>query len=212
MVELTVDHKKIGARPGRTVLAACLENGIFVPNLCFLETDTIPTASCRLCFVEISGTPAPVPSCTVMVASGLEVRTDTPAVRRLQRSALKLLLSAHHVDCKHCHANRACALQSIAAFLKVGLNAKPLELIPRSDTVDQRHPVIDHYPHRCVLCGKCVRICGSLGHRSVFTFSGRGIDTVIQHYPAAGESPLTCPECRRCVEICPVGAMAMRDP
>lgn len=207
---MQVDGIDITARQGRNLLSVCLENGIYIPHLCFVEDDRRPAASCRLCFVEIQG--VPVAACTVKVCAGLQVWTGTPAVRRLQRCALRLLLSVHDIDCKHCHANRACELQNIARFLKIGLKADPLPQIARSVEVDTRHPCIDHYPHRCVLCGKCLRICRSRHAQPALGFAGRGIDTVIRHYPLAGETEHTCRQCRRCVEACPVGALILRQP
>ncbi|MGD9364257.1 MAG: 2Fe-2S iron-sulfur cluster-binding protein [Desulfobacteraceae bacterium] len=210
MIDIIIDQKKYEVAEGRNLLAVCLENGIYIPNLCFLDDEESPEASCRMCFVEIEGTPSPVPACTICTTSGLKARTDTPAVRRLQRSALRLLLSTHDVDCKHCHANRACELQKIARFLQVGLKSKPLAQIERSVQVDTGHPWIDHYPHRCVLCGKCIRTCSSRHELPVFSFVGRGIDTVVRHYRISGVKALDCPACHRCVDICPVGALKLR--
>lgn len=208
MIDMLIDQKRIKVSDGRNLLAVCLENGIYIPHLCFLENEEIPAASCRLCFVEIKG--KPVPACTVSVVSGLQVKTDTPAVRRLQKSALRLLLSVHDVDCKRCHANRACELQNIARFLQVALKSKPLAQIERTLPVDMSHPRIDHYPHRCVLCGKCVSICNGRHKLPAFSFVGRGIDTMIRHYPTKGATERDCSECYRCVDICPVGALKLR--
>ncbi len=210
MVELIVDGHRMTVPPGQQLLAACLAEGIYIPHLCHLEEAPRPAAACRLCFVEIAGVPAPQPACTIRVASALKVRTDTPAVRRLQRMALRLLLSAHHIDCRRCHANRACALQSIARFLKVGLHPKPLMAIARPDEVDRHHPFIDHYPRRCVLCGRCVRTCRNGNDHPQFSFAGRGIDTVVRHYASNLALDKRCSECRRCVAACPVGALQWR--
>jgi len=126
MVNLHVDDLSIVASQGSNLLAVCLENSIYIPNLCFIESFDRPTASCRLCFVEIEGMTSPVPACTIIVEPDLQVKTSTDAVRRLQRTALRLLLSVHDVDCKNCHANHHCELQNIARFLKVSLKPKPL--------------------------------------------------------------------------------------
>jgi len=127
MPKLWVDGKEIETKQGTTLLQACLDNDIYIPNLCFLESMEDPSASCRMCFVEIEGEKQPMTSCTVKVKDDMVVKTDTPAVRQLQRTALRLLLSVHHVDCKHCPANKKCELQRIAKFLKVGLKPKGLE-------------------------------------------------------------------------------------
>jgi len=122
-----VDNKKIRAREGTNLLQACLENDIYIPNLCYLEDMKEPPASCRLCFVEMDGEKKPVASCTLQITAGMIIRTDTLSVRKLQRAALQLLLSAHHVDCGPCPANKKCDLQHMAKFLKVGLKPRHLE-------------------------------------------------------------------------------------
>ena len=158
MPKLRVDGKEIETKQGTTLLQGCLDNDIYIPNLCFLESMEDPSASCRMCFVEIEGEKQPITSCTVNVKDDMVVKTDTPAVRQLQRTALRLLLSVHHVDCKHCPANKKCELQRIAKFLKVGLKPKGLERYLQETEIDRNHPFINHYPNRCVLCGKCVHI------------------------------------------------------
>jgi len=211
MPKLRVDGKEIETKQGTTLLQGCLDNGIYIPNLCFLESMEDPSASCRMCFVEIEGEKQPITSCTVNVKDDMVVKTDTPAVRQLQRTALRLLLSVHHVDCKHCPANKKCELQRIAKFLKVGLKPKGLERYLQETEIDRNHPFINHYPNRCVLCGKCVHICRRQHGQSVWTFAQRGFDTVISAYGEAGASSLTCEKCDACVKICPVGALTFKD-
>ena len=211
MPKLRVDGKEIETKQGTTLLQGCLDNGIYIPNLCFLESMEDPSASCRMCFVEIEGEKQPITSCTVNVKDDMVVKTDTPAVRQLQRTGLRLLLSVHHVDCKHCPANKKCELQRIAKFLKVGLKPKGLERYLQETEIDRNHPFINHYPNRCVLCGKCVHICRRQHGQSVWTFAQRGFDTVINAYGEAGASSLTCGKCDACVKICPVGALTFKD-
>ena len=211
MPKLRVDGKEIETKQETTLLQGCLDNDIYIPNLCFLESMEDPSASCRMCFVEIEGEKQPITSCTVNVKDDMVVKTDTPAVRQLQRTALRLLLSVHHVDCKHCPANKKCELQRIAKFLKVGLKPKGLERYLQETEIDRNHPFINHYPNRCVLCGKCVHICRRQHGQSVWTFAQRGFDTIISAYGEAGASSLTCEKCDACVKICPVGALTFKD-
>jgi bidirectional [NiFe] hydrogenase diaphorase subunit len=212
MVTLTVDDRTIQAPEGSSVLSACLAAGITIPHLCWLEADTPDTtsASCRLCFVEIDGFKEPVTSCTVTVENGMTVHTGTEAVRDLQKTALKLLLSVHRVDCKHCPANKACGLQEIAKFLGVGLSCKPFEQILKEPEVDSRHPLFDYYPNRCVLCGICVKGCGQTNAQSWLSFAGRGFDTVVGCFDVNPDAATTCESCRACITACPTGALVDR--
>jgi len=211
MLKLLVDNQEIETREGKTLLQACLDNQIYIPNLCYLENVERPSASCRMCFVEIEGIKQPVPSCTVQVRDEMVVKTDTPGVRQLQRTALRLLLSVHDVDCKNCHANKNCELQNIAKFLKVGLKPKRLERYLKETQIDETHPFLNHYPNRCVLCGKCVHICRGKHGQSVLTFAKRGFDTVISTYSVTDVSSLACSDCGTCVKACPVGALALKE-
>jgi NADH dehydrogenase/NADH:ubiquinone oxidoreductase subunit G len=211
MTKLWVDNQEIETREGKTVLQACLDNQIYIPNLCYLEDMESPSASCRMCFVEIEGMPQPVPSCTIQAKNDMVVKTDTPAVRQLQRTGLRLLLSVHDVDCKNCHANKKCALQNIAKFLKVGLKPKRLERYLKDIQIDETHPFLIHYPNRCILCGKCVYICREKHGQSVLTFAKRGFDTVISSYRKTDASSPTCSDCSSCVEACPVGALEVKE-
>jgi NADH dehydrogenase/NADH:ubiquinone oxidoreductase subunit G len=210
MVTLNVDGRQIEAAEGAVLLEVCLENDIFVPNLCFLKGMDRAPASCRMCFVAVEGRPEPVPSCSTPVSAGMVVHTDTPAVRRLQRAGLKLLLSVHDIDCKNCPANKRCELQRLARFLKAGLNAKPLETRLKTVAVDDSHPYLIHYPNRCVLCGRCITVCAGKGHHAALTFAKRGLETVVSAYGQHAEG-LSCPTCAACADICPVGALVLKE-
>jgi bidirectional [NiFe] hydrogenase diaphorase subunit len=211
MVKLFVDDREIEVKKGTTLLQACLDNDIFIPNLCYLKELESPAASCRMCFVEIEGQAGPLAACTIPVSANMVVKTDTPAVRQLQRTALRLLLSVHHVDCKNCAANKKCELQRLAKFLKVGLKPKQLDNFLKEPAIVQDHPCLDYYPNRCVLCGKCYHICRKYHSQSSLTFTKRGIKTVIHFYAEENPADLDCRQCQRCVDICPVGALILRS-
>ncbi len=210
-VKIRVDEKQLEVKKGQSVLQACLANDITIPNLCFMEGMSEPPASCRLCFVQVAGMDKPVTSCTVEVADGMVVHTDTPAVRRLQRSGLRLLLSVHEVDCKNCPANKQCALQDLARFLNVGLKTKRFEHYLKDVGMDDSHPTLTHFPNRCVLCGKCIHVCRTTHDRPLPALAGRGFDTVINFYGAWEPDNIPCNDCSACADICPVGALVLKS-
>jgi len=211
MIKLIVDNREIEAREGTTLLQACLENDIYIPNLCYLQEMEQPHASCRMCFVEIEGVGEPVASCTIPVREGLVVRTETTFLRRLQRSALGLLLSVHEVDCAHCPANKKCELQNMAKFLKMGLKPKGLDQFLTEPQIEEGHPVLNYYPNRCVLCGKCVFL-SQKGHGKPFlTFAKRGFETVISFHGEEDPWRIAEETYMACVEVCPVGAITLKQ-
>jgi NADH dehydrogenase/NADH:ubiquinone oxidoreductase subunit G len=211
MIRITVDGKEIQTEPGKTILQACLENGIYIPNLCFLETREQPRASCRLCFVETSDAERPVTACTETVRDGLVVRTKTEAVRRLQRTAFKLIMSAHHCTPKTCPVAKPCPLMRIARHIQVGLNPRPLETLERDVQEEVDLTFFTHYPFRCVMCGKCLDVCRERNERNPLTFAKRGFDTVVTFF-GSGASNLPCDDCGACVAVCPTGALIPKPP
>ncbi len=209
MINITVDNTEIKVSEGTSLLAVCLANNIYIPNLCYTEAGDQAAASCRLCFVEVAGEERPVTACTVLVREGMQVRTDTDDVRRLQRAGLRLLLSVHDIDCRNCPANKHCELQNIARFLKVGLKAKPYEATLKQPAVDTSHLQIDYYPNRCVLCGRCIAVCQNHNAQPFLAFAKRGFDTVITTFgPESAGSD--CLDCQACVTACPVAALACK--
>lgn len=209
-VNLTVDNKVIQGDWGRNLLEVCLENGIYIPNLCYIKGIKRPLASCRLCFVEIEGEETPVLSCTQIVTGGMVIRTDSEPVKHLQRSALELLLSVHKIDCAHCPANKNCELQGLARRLKVGLKSGHLEKHLKEPEIIDSHPILDYYPNRCVLCGKCEYICSERHERPFLSFINRGLDTMIGLHWDEDTKEIPCDTCLACVDICPVKAIIPR--
>lgn len=204
-VSIVVDDRELTAESGASLLDVCLSNGIYIPNLCHMSEAPEPHASCRLCFVEIDGEPGPRTACTTLVQAGMRVRTDTTAVRALQRTALRLLLSVHDLRCKSCPANRRCELQRLARILGIKLKSDSFGKYLREPEIDTRHPMLNHYPNRCVLCGRCIETCRRLHERSLISFARRGFDTVVSF------EDVTDPSCNTCVFVCPVGALTLKD-
>lgn len=207
-LNLVIDDLKIVVPEGITVLEAALQNGIYIPHLCY-HPDLKPAGVCRLCLVETDG--RMLVSCHAAVAEGMTVRTNTPMVVKVRRVAAELLIADHDAACLSCGKNNSCKLQEIAAF--VGIDKDRLEGLKALERrlVDRSHPFIIRDYNKCVLCGICVRTCDEIPGVGAIDYALRGYDTKISTF---GDKPLlesACESCGECVERCPVGALLPKD-
>ncbi|MBM7866146.1 formate dehydrogenase subunit alpha [Heliobacterium gestii] len=215
-VELTIDGQALSVPAGTTVLAAARQLGIDIPTLCHDPELTNP-GSCRLCVVEIEVATAGgmmkmrnlPPSCVTAVSPGMVVRTGTEAVVEARRTVLELLLANHPKDCLRCERTGRCKLQTYAYEYGADfpLPGSALDGERRHDPLDDGNPFIRRDMNKCVLCGKCVRVCAEVQGRHVLDYVKRGFATTVG---PAFERPLgesDCVFCGSCVALCPTGAL-----
>ncbi len=206
-ISLTIDGQRIGARPGMTVLEAALAEGVYIPNLC-ADPDLRPYGACRLCIVEIEGVRGLPASCTVPVADGMKVRTETPLVEMTRRTVVELLLADHPDDCLTCPKNNRCALQAAAAY--VGVREKRFPRTTRLLPVDDSNPFFTYDMNKCILCGKCVRVCDEVQGLGAISFVNRGYSTRIGTFMDRPIIDSLCESCGQCEAKCPVGAITAK--
>lgn len=207
-IKFTIDGRECSAPAGTKLLWAALENDIYIPHLCGIREEHKPGAGCRLCFVEVEGRKGPVTSCTLLVREGMVVKTRTPAVDRLVRTAFELLLSDHRLQCAKCPKNRACALQRIARERGLKLKLKRLQALQRDfPPLDDSTGVFAFDRTRCVLCGQCVHADQQVAKVGAIGFSRRGLDRCVSTFTGVDLADSPCTKCLLCVEACPVGSL-----
>jgi len=209
-VNLTIDGVQVTVPAGTTVLEAARTAGIFIPTLCH-DPELSSPGACRLCIVEIPGMRNLPASCVTTVSEGMEVKTASDAVTEARQTILELLLANHPVDCLTCQKNGDCRLQDYAYLYSVRTNRFGGE--KHAYSVEEDNPFIVRDMNKCILCGKCVRMCAEIQGNNVVDFAFRGFDTKVA--PALntglGGPDSNCVFCGNCVSVCPVGALAERD-
>ena len=211
MVSLIIDDKEISAREGEKVLWAALDNGIYIPNLCAIRENLLPSASCRLCFVEVDGYSEPVLACKEPVREGMVVNTRGPKALRLACTGFELIMASHPVDCAHCSSNGSCELQKIAAHLHVKLKTKRFRRLVRKLPVDESSSLFIYDPNKCVLCGRCLWVCQEQLGIGVLGFAHRGYERRVTTFSDEPIAQSSCQLCGECVIACPTGALAFKD-
>ena len=202
---LTIDGKQITAEKGATVLQAATEAGIKIPTLCHLE-GVYDVGACRLCIVEVAGTPKLLPACTLKVAEGMEVKTDSERLRKYRRMILELLFTERNHVCAVCVANGHCELQTLAYGL--GLDHARYDYTFPQWNVDITHRLFGMDHNRCILCTRCVRVCWHIEGAGTKNVSGRGSKSkIITDLNQPWGDSETCTSCGKCVMSCPTGAL-----
>jgi predicted molibdopterin-dependent oxidoreductase YjgC len=201
MVNLTIDGKKITVESTSTILEAARKIGVPIPTLCY-HPKLSTFGGCRLCIVEVKGVPRPVTSCTTTVAEGMEVQTATPQIEALRKLVLELLISDHPNDCMVCEAAGSCTLQELA--YRYGVRGLEYPGERRIYAERDGNPFIERDLEKCILCGRCVRVCKEVQGVEAIDFGYRGFKAKIC---TAYEGDLDCEFCGQCVAVCPTGAL-----
>ncbi|MFH1377465.1 MAG: NADH-dependent [FeFe] hydrogenase, group A6 [Planctomycetota bacterium] len=204
MPTIQVNGKQIAAKDGETILDALRRESIYVPTLCHME-GLLPSGACRLCVVEVDGARNLIPSCATPVRDGMVIQTHSPRAIRARKTVIELLLANHPDDCNYCVRNGDCSLQDMAQSL--GVRERRLSGDRTRMNQDISSVAIVRDPEKCILCGRCVRVCEEVQGVSAIDFIDRGSKT---HIGAAFEEGLnvsSCVYCGQCVKVCPTGAL-----
>ena len=229
---LIINGRELAFESGETILQVAQRNGIEIPTLCYLKKAS-PTGACRICVVEIEGSRALSPACSMPAASKMVVRTNSPNVLEARRMILALLLQSGHHNCaigsgkdkewtglqletesydqseELCPVHSMCKLQAYAYKYQVSTEG----LVRREPKypLETVNPFILRDFSRCIMCGRCVQACNEVQVNLAISYGYRSGSSKIV---AAGDRPLInsdCVFCGECVQVCPVGALIAKS-
>ena len=174
-----------------------------------------------MCVVEVEGQRNLVPSCAFPVADGMKVKTHSERTLRARKTIIELLLSNHPDDCLYCVRSGNCELQNLA--MELGVRQRRYAGRKSSYKLDLSNPSIVRDPEKCILCGKCVRVCEEVQGVCAIDFAGRGSKATVCTAFDEGLNVSSCINCGQCIRVCPTGALreqssvkevmsALRDP
>ncbi|HSW39240.1 MAG TPA: NADH-dependent [FeFe] hydrogenase, group A6 [Acidobacteriota bacterium] len=203
MIEMQVDGRAIEAKEGEMILSALKREGVHVPTLCHME-GLPPSGSCRLCVVEMQGSPNLVTACSYPVAPGMNIRTRSPKVLSARRTIVELLLGNHPDDCLYCARSGKCELQQLSQSM--GIRQRLFRGMKNRQDRDVSGPIVRD-PEKCILCGRCVRVCEEIQGVGAIDFVSRGCKAYVSTAFDQGLNISTCINCGQCIVVCPTGAL-----
>jgi len=207
-MNITLNGQTCWAKPGETILDVARREGMNIPTLCHLSQFS-PTGSCRLCTVEVEDNGSLVPACAFPVFEDMHVKTNSPRVRRARKTLIELLIANHPQDCLICVRSGNCELQRLTQ--EYGVRTQRYAGERRRARIDIASPAIERNPEKCILCGRCVRICHEIQAVGAIDFTYRGFLSSVAPALDRSLNTVPCVECGQCVVNCPVGALTEKS-
>jgi iron-only hydrogenase group A len=204
MMNIEVNNKILEASQGETILDVLNRNGIKVPTLCHMK-NFFPSGACRMCVVENEKTGKLITSCSYPVEEGMQIQTHSSRVVESRKMIVELLLSNHPDDCLYCVRNGNCNLQDLAVEHHV--TERQIMGVKNDLHKDLSSPSITRDPDKCILCGRCVRVCEEVMGVSAIDYINRGSQSVIGVAFDKGLNTSSCVNCGQCIMVCPTGAL-----
>jgi len=202
-VRITIDGQLLEVEAGKTVLEVAEQVGIRIPRLCY-HPDLSLAGACRVCLVELEGTGQFIASCANKVWEGMAVRTNSPEIRQARRDIVELLLDNHPLDCQTCERSGRCELQELAYSL--GVRERLFAGARKHFPTDERSVSVVREPDKCILCGRCVRVCAEVQGVNNLGQHGRGFSTLVSPAHGSAMDDSVCIQCGQCVAVCPTAA------
>ena len=204
MPTVTINGTAIEVAPGTSIIQACEQLGIEVPRFCYHERLSVP-ANCRMCLIELKGSPKPVASCAMPCADKMEIFTDSELVHRARKGVMEFLLINHPLDCPICDQGGECDLQDQA--LGYGFDRGRYAENKRAVNEKYLGPLIKTFMTRCIQCTRCVRFADEIAGAPEIGLLGRNESVEIGTYV---EKAIASELSGNLVDVCPVGALTSK--
>lgn len=205
---LTIDGKEVTASPGQTILEVARENGIHIPTLCYFK-GTTNVGACRVCAVEVENARSLVASCAMPVSAGMVVKTDTERVRMSRKMVVELIWASGNHNCLQCEKNGDCELQDL--IYELGIDEPRFKIESPEYEIEDTNSMIQRDLNKCILCGRCIRVCNEIQVHEVLDFSMRGSRAKVGPAFDSDYIDSECVFCGSCVDACPVGALTFKQ-
>ncbi len=210
--QLIIDGKPIEVEDGTTLLQACEQAGAEIPRFCYHERLSI-AGNCRMCLVEVEGSPKPIASCAMGVSdlppnrdgSPKKIFTKSAVVKKAREGVMEFLLINHPLDCPICDQGGECDLQDQA--MAFGIGGSRYQENKRAVEEKNIGPLIKTMMTRCIHCTRCVRYMTEIAGVEELGLIGRGEDAEITTYLEKG---ILSEMSANVVDLCPVGALTHR--
>ncbi|VBB06724.1 respiratory-chain nadh dehydrogenase 75 kd subunit signature 1 [Lucifera butyrica] len=204
---MIIDNMPVEIAGEQNILAVIRKGGIELPTFCYYSELSVYGA-CRMCVVEDKWGTIHA-ACSTPPKPGMEIRTNTPRLRKYRKMILELLLSNHCRDCTTCEKNGKCKLQELAR--RFGIKQVRFSNTAGDADMDTSSLAIVRDKSKCILCGDCVRVCDEVQNVGAIDFAFRGSRMCVS--PAFDEpiANTNCVGCGQCAAVCPTGAIVVRN-
>jgi [NiFe] hydrogenase diaphorase moiety small subunit len=204
-IKIIIDGKECWTEPGKSIIDAARENGVYIPSLCHVE-GVKPAGSCRICNVNVNG--RNMTACSTPVADGMNIESNTGELEEMRKAIIEVLFVAGNHFCPACEKSGNCELQALAYKYQMMVPRFPYEFPEKG--VNAASKYIYHDKNRCILCKRCVRTVVKDG-KHVFALNSRGGEHIHVEIDAELASTLTEAEAQEAMDICPVGAILKKE-
>lgn len=202
MIQIKIDGKNINTRKGENLVDVALENGIYIPTLCYVKGQPC-LGTCRVCAVKVGG--ATAAACTVPVAHGMEVEVSEPEVTDMRRALVESLFAEGNHNCPSCEKSGRCDLQAVGLEVGMMVSRFDYRFTPRTRDYGSERILLER--DRCIFCQRCVEFVRDADTgMKIFSISGRGTTARIEINVELANK-MSAEEVTRAVDLCPVGTI-----